>query len=77
MAKRQVDRQCSPCLHGKEPQGELAAELGVAEEYNKHKLLLRGGNDKELISNCVSVSGTPLSKSTMNYMYSTINLNRI
>lgn len=76
MAKRQVDRQCSPCLRGKEPQEELAAELGVAEEY-KHKLLLRGGNDKELISNCVSISGTPLSKSTMNYMYSNINLNRI
>lgn len=30
------------CLCGKEPQEELAAELGVAEEYNEHKLLLRG-----------------------------------
>lgn len=49
------------------PQEEQVAEVGVAEEYNKHKLS-EGGNDKALISNCVSISGTLLWKSSVNYV---------
>lgn len=71
MAEQQVARQHTLCLCGKEHQEELAAELGVPEESNKHKLLLGEGGNGKVIPNCVTVSGTPLCNSTMNYTLST------
>lgn len=57
-------------LCGKEHQEELAAELGVPEESNKHQLLLGERGNSKVISDCVTVSGTPPWKSTMNYIVS-------
>lgn len=66
MAKGQVNRQCTLCVCGKKC-WEEQVELRGAEEYKKHKLLW-GSNGRELISNCVSISGTPLWKSSVNYI---------
>lgn len=70
MAGQQVARQHTLYLCGKEHQEEQAAELGVPEESNKHKLLLGERGNGKVISNCETVSGTPLWKSTTNYIAS-------
>lgn len=70
MAEQQVARQHTLYLCGKEHQEELVGELGVPGESNKHQLLLGERGNGKVISNCVTVSGTPLWKSTMNYIVS-------
>lgn len=78
MAEQQEARKHTLYLCGKEHQEELAAELGVPEESNKHKLLL--GENGKVISKCETESGTPLWKSTMNsiaFKNSNINWIRI
>lgn len=67
MAKWQVDRQCILCQRAP---GRTGSVWGVAEEYNKHKLLLRGQWYRVNFKLCQSQALLRHWKSTMNYIVS-------
>lgn len=62
MAEQQVARWHSLYLYGKEHQETLAAELGVPEESNKHKLLLGQKGNGKVISNCARIRHSSVEK---------------
>lgn len=61
MAEQQVARQHTLYLCGKEHQEELAAELGLPGEFNKHQLLFgeRGNGNFQL---CDSIRHSSMEK---------------